>query len=223
MSLPNKPEIWASSPSRARTPPDSPAIPGRRLRQVDRPHITFTKAASRSHSKRRARQVGNRPQSAPGNRGEGPWAPRLLEAAEPAEDSAPLRQAPPARPRLRDAERLRGREPRSPGCAPHPAPRPAAATGTAPPASPGSPEQSRATQGASMLQPSLPFLNIKKTKARQILWSSFLTPPPPLSFLFSFLCTVFFFLFCLGASLAKYLKRHTLLPADRLSQVASYH
>lgn len=60
---PNKPQIWARSPSRARPPPGTPAMPGRRLREGDRPQITSPKAASGSRSKRRARQVGNRPRS----------------------------------------------------------------------------------------------------------------------------------------------------------------
>lgn len=155
--FPNKPAIYLGElPGPSTAASGHRSTPGQRLRQVGRPHITSTKAASRSQSKRRARQVGKRPHSAPGKRREGPWAPRLLEAAVPDEDSAPLLQEPPARPRLRHQEKLRGREPRSPGCAPQPAPRPAAATATAtaPPASPGSPEQSRATQGAPMPQPS---------------------------------------------------------------------
>ncbi|XP_036243073.1 basic salivary proline-rich protein 1-like [Molothrus ater] len=148
---PNNPGIWASSPGRARPPPDSPAMSGQRLRQAAgpvSPPCHLRKGTSGSHSQRRARQVGNRPHRAPGKQRQGPWAPRLLEAAVPAEDSAPLLQEPPARPRLRHAERLRGREPRSLP------PATATGTGTAPPASPGSPEQSRAAQGASMPQPS---------------------------------------------------------------------
>lgn len=187
--------------------------------------------------------MGTRPHSAPGKRGEGPWAPRLLEAAVPAEDSAPLLQEPPAHPRLRDEEKLRGREPRSLGCAPHPAPRSAAATATAtgPSCMPWLP---RAVQGyprGFRTAAQLALSKNKKTKDRQILWSSFLTRPHRCLFLSFFLYTIgwegvgeFFLLLLLlvwggffalmphSQNISPQMPHIVLHAADRLLQVASY-
>lgn len=136
------------------------------------------KGSPRSHSKRRARQVGNRPHSDPGKRGEGPWAPRLLEAAVPARGLGSAATGASCSPPATRCGEDPGAGAPQPGLRPAPCPPPRRhhRHRHGPSCIPWFP---RTVEGyptgfhaAAQLAPS----KNKKTKTRQILWCSFLTP-----------------------------------------------